>query len=50
MLIISRLFPSSKPYNGDVINIDLKPWKYTKVLSLALVAITIAIYVFLGNI
>lgn len=50
MLIISHLFPSSKPDSSNDVYIDLKPWKYTKTLSLILIAITIAIYIFLGNV
>lgn len=50
MFVVSRLFPSRNIQVEDTSQLDLKPWKYTKALSLALILITIAIYILLGNI
>jgi SSS family solute:Na+ symporter len=51
MFGVSYLYPVKKIYEEtDMKILNLTPWKYTKAMSVALVIITITIYVLLGNV
>lgn len=48
---VSYFYPAKKVYaNEEMEYVNLIPWKYTKAMSLALVIITISIYILLGNV
>lgn len=47
---VSYFFPRKNHYEiTDVGAVDLKPWKYTKAMSIGLCAITVFIYILLGH-
>lgn len=51
MFIFSYLFPAKKEFEiKDLKSIDMHEWKYTKVMSIILVVITLTIYILLGNV
>jgi SSS family solute:Na+ symporter len=51
MFLFSYLYPAKKSFEiKDVKAVDLKGWKYTNAMSIALVVITVAIYILLGNV
>lgn len=51
MHLVSILYPVQKSFSIiDVGAVNLEPWKYTKLVSISLVVITILIYVLLGNV
>lgn len=51
MHLVSLLYPNDNAFKiQDVGVVDMKEWKYAKALGLALVFITIAIYIILGNV
>lgn len=51
MFGISYFFPADKPFEGrEKEYLKLEPWKHTTWVSLALVVITITIYILLGNV
>ncbi len=51
MFIFSYFFPDHKKFEPDKIEvIDMHQWKYTKLVSIILVIITISVYVMLSNI
>lgn len=51
MLGVSHFFPDDKSFEGrEKELLSLKPWKYTTIVSLVLVVVTLAIYILLGNI
>lgn len=51
MLGVSYFFPADKSFEGrETGYLNLIPWKYTTSVSLALVVITITIYILLGNV
>lgn len=51
MFAVSHFFSTDKSFEREEIEyINLKPWKYTTAVSLALVIITVAIYILLGNV
>lgn len=51
MFAVSHLYPVDKDISlKSMIVLDLTQWKYTKIMSIILVAITILIYVVLGNV
>jgi SSS family solute:Na+ symporter len=48
---VSYFYPVNKTYANEEMKYgNLIPWKYTKAMSLALVIITISIYIILGNV
>jgi len=50
MFGVSYFYPADKTYKEEDLHIlDMKAWKYTKPMAIALCAITILIYVLLGN-
>lgn len=50
MFVVSYFYPNDKEFKIDDLNIlDLKEWKYTKLLSIILCGVTILIYVLLGS-
>ena len=51
MHLVSMLSPRTNPFKiTDVGAVDLEQWKYAKALSIALVLVTLAIYILLGNV
>lgn len=51
MLGVSKFYPVDKDITMKSMNIlDLSTWKYTKLMSIILVAVTILIYILLGNV
>lgn len=50
MFGVSYFFPNTNPFNPSDLNpMELKPWKYAKHLGFLLVALTVLIYIWLGN-
>jgi len=50
MFGVSYFYPQEKEFiSKDLHILDLKEWKYTKGMSIALCAITILIYILLGR-
>lgn len=50
MFVVSYFYPNDKEFkNEDLHILDLKEWKYTKLMSIILCVITILIYVLLGS-
>jgi len=50
MLVVSHYFPGKIfEYKAEALKIDMKGWKYTRPMSIALVIITILIYILLGR-
>lgn len=50
MFTVSYFSPNSNTFKpSDISPIELKPWKYAKLLGLILVVLTVLIYVWLGN-
>lgn len=50
MFGVSHFYPSGKTFKEEDLHIlDMKEWKYAKQMSIALCAITLLIYVLLGN-
>ncbi|WP_100615345.1 solute:sodium symporter family transporter [Confluentibacter citreus] len=50
MFCVSRFYPQSKEYvQEDLHIVEMNAWKYTKPMAISLCAITVLIYVFLGN-
>jgi len=50
MFVVSYFYPQEKEFIAKDLHIlDLKEWKYTKVMSIALCTITILIYILLGQ-
>lgn len=51
MHIVSLVYPRKNPFQiKDIGAVDMKPWKYAKTLSLVLAAVTLLIYILLGNV
>ncbi len=51
MIVVSQRFPVQDHFTiTDVGAVELKPWKYAKMMSLVLVVITVVIYVLLGSV
>lgn len=51
MIVVSNFYPVKKDITMKSMHIlDLTAWKYTKVMSIMLVAITVLIYILLGNV
>jgi SSS family solute:Na+ symporter len=51
MFLFSYLYPAKKTFEVKHVKaVDLKEWKYTNAMSIALVVITVAIYIILGNV
>ena len=51
MFLFSYLYPAKKSFEiRDMKAVELKGWKYTNAMSVALVVITVAIYILLGNV
>lgn len=51
MLVVSYYFPAKNSFRAKELEyVNLKPWKYTKAVSFALIIITVTIYVILGNV
>jgi SSS family solute:Na+ symporter len=51
MFLFSYLYPVTKAVRDeDMKVVEMKEWKYTKIASLILVIITVAIYIVLGNV
>jgi SSS family solute:Na+ symporter len=51
MFGVSYVYPVKKVFNAiDVVAVDLHEWKHTKTMSVALVVITLVIYILLGNV
>ena len=50
MFAVSYLYPSDKEFDPkDMHIVEMKTWKYTKAMSIALCVITVLIYVLLGT-
>jgi SSS family solute:Na+ symporter len=50
MFGVSYVYPADKTYKEEDLHIlDMKAWKYTKPMAMALCVITVMIYVLLGN-
>jgi len=50
MLVVSHYYPGKiYEYRAEVLKIEMKDWKYTPHLSIALVIITLLIYILLGR-
>jgi SSS family solute:Na+ symporter len=49
MYLVSMKYPAKKPIQMPVGVINLQEWKYAKPLSIALCAVTLLIYYFLGR-
>ena len=50
MVVVSRFYPVQKVFKPQEMGVlTLEPWKYTKPLSIVLVVVIIAIYVWLGQ-
>ncbi|MBN3582888.1 solute:sodium symporter family transporter [Algoriphagus aestuarii] len=50
MFSVSYFFPNTNPFKPSDINSEIiQPWKYARLLGLVLVALTIIIYIWLGN-
>ena len=50
MLIVSQQFPVRERFTiRDIGAVEMEPWRYTKVMSIGLVVVTVLIYVVLGN-
>jgi SSS family solute:Na+ symporter len=50
MYVVSEFYPRRNPYQiTDVGAVDLKGWKYTRPMSIALCAATVLIYILLGD-
>ena len=50
MLVVSHFYPGKTfDYRSEAPQIDMKGWRYTRPMSIALVAITILIYILLGR-
>jgi SSS family solute:Na+ symporter len=51
MFLFSYLYPAKKSFEmKNVKAVDLQGWKYTNAMSVALVVITVAIYILLGSV
>jgi len=51
MLVVSNFYPVTKDISMKSMNIlDLTSWKYTKLVSIILVVVTVLIYILLGNV
>ena len=51
MVVVSRFFPVTKDISMKSMNVvDLTAWKYTKLMSIILISVTILIYILLGNV
>ncbi len=50
MLVVSHYYPGKTfEYKAEAVKIDMKAWKYTRHMSIALTSITILIYILLGR-
>ncbi len=50
MYAVSYFYPVDKEFRSEDLHIiDMKEWKYTKVMSIVLCVVTILIYLLLGN-
>ena len=50
MFVVSYFYPATKTYQEEDLHIlDMKAWKYTKPMAIALCVVTVIIYVLLGS-
>ncbi len=50
MFVISHFYPANKAFSQENIQfVEMKEWKYTKPMAIALCLITVAIYILLGS-
>jgi len=50
MWLVSKQYPVKDRFTiQDVGAVEMEPWRYTKVMSIGLVVVTVLIYVLLGS-